>query len=127
MYTAINEFPPPLLFIVYQQQLYQRQLQLQQLKQQERLISKPSNSISASHAARDYDIKKKLNTKQRERYDENKSSPSQLTGSPGTVKQRVKEKKHVMKDTEVIAKLRAICIEADPTLIYKDMKKIGQG
>ncbi|KAG1048281.1 hypothetical protein G6F46_003925 [Rhizopus delemar] len=112
---------------LYQQQLYQRQLQLQQLKQQERLISKPSNPINASHAARDYDIKKKLNTKQRERHDENKSSPSQLTGSPGTVKQRVKEKKHVMKDTEVIAKLRAICIEADPTLIYKDMKKIGQG
>ncbi|KAG1396868.1 hypothetical protein G6F60_009370 [Rhizopus arrhizus] len=112
---------------LYQQQLYQRQLQLQQLKQQERLMSKPTNTAHSSHAARDYDIKRKLSAKQRERREENKPAQSPLTGSPGTVKQRVKEKKHTMKDTEVIAKLRTICVEADPTLVYKSMKKIGQG
>lgn len=121
-----------IVFIVYHQQLYQRQLQLQQLKQQERLMSKNSANTSSSHAARDYDIKRKLSAKQRDRREENnnnnnKPAPSQLTGQPGTVKQRVKEKKHAMKDSEVIAKLKTICIEADPTLVYKNMKKIGQG
>ncbi|CEG71340.1 Putative Protein kinase [Rhizopus microsporus] len=117
---------------LYHQQLYQRQLQLQQLKQQERLMSKNNTHTSSSHAARDYDIKRKLSAKQRDRREENnnnnnKPAPSQLTGQPGTVKQRVKEKKHAMKDSEVIAKLKTICIEADPTLVYKNMKKIGQG
>jgi hypothetical protein len=32
-----------------------------------------------------------------------------------------------MKDAEVIAKLKTICTEADPTLIYSNMRKIGQG
>lgn len=43
------------------------------------------------------------------------------------MKQRVKERKHTMKDAEVIAKLRTICTEADPSLVYKNMRKIGQG
>ncbi|RCH77970.1 hypothetical protein CU097_000561, partial [Rhizopus azygosporus] len=98
---------------LYHQQLYQRQLQLQQLKQQERLMSKNNTHTSSSHAARDYDIKRKLSAKQRDRREENnnnnnKPAPSQLTGQPGTVKQRVKEKKHAMKDSEVIAKLKTI-------------------
>ncbi|KAI9258240.1 Pak2 protein [Sporodiniella umbellata] len=112
---------------LYKQQLYQRQLQLQQLKQQEKLLSKPSTSaIQTSHAARDYDIKRKVSANQRERQDR-KPTQSPLTGSPGTVKQRVKEKKHAMKDAEVIERLRTICNEADPTLIYQRMRKIGQG
>lgn len=119
-----------------QQQYQQRQLQLQQQEQryrqqqeQDRLMYGTSPKLSpSSHAARDYDIKRKLSNKQRERRDDNKPKvqPS-LTGSPGTVKQRVKERKHTMKDAEVIAKLRTICTESDPSLVYKNMKKIGQG
>ncbi|CAO3699924.1 unnamed protein product [Rhizopus stolonifer] len=105
---------------LYQQQLYQRQLQLQQLKQQKLLAA----NAPSSHPARDYDIKRKVSAKQRERKED---QPPTLTGSPGTVKQRIKEKKHTMKDAEVVDKLRTICIEADPTLIYKSMRKIGQG
>ncbi|CAO3662864.1 unnamed protein product [Rhizopus stolonifer] len=111
---------------LYQQQMYQKQLQLQQIKQQEKLMANTNKPTYSSHAARDYDIKRKVSAKQREKQD-NKPAQSQLTGSPGTVKQRVKEKKHTMKDSEVIAKLKTICIEANPTLIYKNMKKIGQG
>jgi p21-activated kinase 1 len=114
----------------YQQRLQQQQQQLQQ----ERLLYETSPKVSpSSHAARDYDIKRKLSAKQRERREEpnngsSKLKPqSSLTGSPGTVKQRVKERKHTMKDAEVIAKLRTICTEADPSLVYKNMRKIGQG
>jgi p21-activated kinase 1 len=128
------------------QQYQQRQLQLQQeqryRQEQERLLYGTSPKLSpSSHAARDYDIKRKLSAKQRERRDDNNNKPkspqhqhqqqqqqsSSLTGSPGTVKQRVKERKHTMKDAEVIAKLRTICTESDPSLVYKNMRKIGQG
>lgn len=122
----------------YQQRLQQQQQQLQQKQQQqlqqERLLYENSPKLSpSSHAARDYDIKRKLSAKQRERREEPNNGSSKLkpqtslTGSPGTVKQRVKERKHTMKDAEVIAKLRTICTEADPSLVYKNMKKIGQG
>ncbi|RCI05086.1 signal transducing kinase of the PAK [Rhizopus stolonifer] len=115
-----------------QYEQYQRQLQLQ--LQQERLLYESASP--SSHAARDYDIKRKLSAKQRERQESpslaQKSPPmmsqqSSLTGSPGTVKQRVKERKHQMKDAEVVAKLRTICTEADPSLVYRNMRKIGQG
>ncbi|KAI8338840.1 kinase-like domain-containing protein [Blakeslea trispora] len=120
-----------------QYEQYQRQLQLQ--IQQERLLYE--NASPNSHAARDYDIKRKLSAKQRERQEDpspqtkpsttaplpSSQNTSDLTGSPGTVKQRVKERKHQMKDAEVIAKLRTICTEADPSLVYSNMRKIGQG
>ncbi|CEP18364.1 hypothetical protein [Parasitella parasitica] len=156
---------------LYQQHIQQQQQQYQQYQQrlqqhqqqlhQERMNYESSNSprlSPSSHAARDYDIKRKLSAKQRDRRDDQqqpthhyqqqqqqqqqqqhhhhqqqqqtqhklKPQPS-LTGSPGTVKQRVKERKHAMKDAEVIAKLRTICTEADPSLVYKNMRKIGQG
>ncbi|KAI9280786.1 protein kinase [Sporodiniella umbellata] len=106
---------------IYQQHMYQKQIQ----QQQERFVSETNHHPSA-HAARDYDIQRKVSAKQREKPEIRADQP-QLTGSPGTVKQRVKEKKHTMKDSEVIAKLKTICIEANPSLIYKNMKKIGQG
>ncbi|KAI9302843.1 kinase-like domain-containing protein, partial [Cunninghamella echinulata] len=77
-------------------------------------------------SARDYDIKRKLSAKKREKKDE--KPKESLVASPGTVKQRVpKEKKTGMKDSEVIAKLQTICTEADPNKIYRNMTKIGQG
>jgi p21-activated kinase 1 len=127
----------------YHQYQQQRQLQQQleqQKYQQQQYNTSPKLSSPSSHAARDYDIKRKLSAKQRERRQD--EHPSQhkpsikqqqqqpsgtLTGSPGTVKQRVKERKHTMKDAEVITKLRTICTEADPSLVYKNMRKIGQG
>lgn len=130
----------------YQQRLQQHQQQLQQERLNYESSTSPKLSPS-SHAARDYDIKRKLSAKQRDRREDHhqqqspaaaqqlptqqqqKLKPHQpsLTGSPGTVKQRVKERKHAMKDAEVIAKLRTICTEADPSLVYKNMRKIGQG
>ncbi|KAI7907370.1 protein kinase [Cokeromyces recurvatus] len=116
-------------FLVYQQRL--QRIRLQQQKEQERLAHEQFKSSTPNpHAARDYDIKRKLSSKRRD----NKHTqpklvmPKQsLTGSPGTVKQRVRERRHTMRDEEVIAKLRSICKEADPTLIYSNMRKIGQG
>jgi len=32
-----------------------------------------------------------------------------------------------MKDSEVIARLQAICTDADPTKLYRSLVKIGQG
>jgi hypothetical protein len=53
---------------------------------------------------------------------------SALTGAPGTVKQRVrKSEKTALRDSQVIERLQAICIETDPKLVYRDMLKIGQG
>ncbi|KAI8976021.1 kinase-like domain-containing protein [Pilobolus umbonatus] len=111
-----------------EQQKYQLEYQKYQREQQEKLQSEMSPKLSpSSHAARDYDIKRKLSSKQRERREEKPKQSPTLTGSPGTVKQRVKERRHTMKDAEVIAKLRTICTESDPSLIYRDMRKIGQG
>ncbi|SAL97794.1 hypothetical protein [Absidia glauca] len=77
-------------------------------------------------SARDYDIRRKLSAKKRDKKDEKPKET--LTASPGTVKQRVpKEKKTGMKDSEVVAKLQSICTEADPSKVYRNMTKIGQG
>ncbi|KAF7724030.1 signal transducing kinase of the PAK [Apophysomyces ossiformis] len=91
-------------------------------------IEPPRYSPSKSHAARDYDIKRKLSAKQRDKREERPKEQGTLTGSPGTVKQRVpKERKSTMKDAEVIAKLKSICTETDPSAVYRNMTKIGQG
>lgn len=107
------------------QQYQQRQLQLQQ---EHKLRLDQERLSPSSHAARDYDIKRKLSSKQRDNKPKQQlQQQNSLTGSPGTVKQRVKERKHTMKDAEVIAKLRTICTESDPSLVYRNMRKIGQG
>jgi hypothetical protein len=55
-------------------------------------------------------------------------STSTNTGPPGTVKARPpKEQKNALKDQEVLRKLRELCINSDPLLIYSNMVKIGQG
>ncbi|KAI8997610.1 kinase-like domain-containing protein, partial [Pilobolus umbonatus] len=47
---------------------------------------------------------------------------------PGTVKKRPpKNNRNSEKDKEIINKLREVCINNDPRLIYSDMVKIGQG
>jgi p21-activated kinase 1 len=108
-------------------QQQQEQLRQQQQQQQQQLQQQYLQHEQPSHAARDYDIRHKLSAKQRERKDDKPQPAPSLTGSPGTVKQRVKEKKHTMKDAEVIARLKTICTEADPSHVYKNMRKIGQG
>ncbi|KAG0165523.1 signal transducing kinase of the PAK [Apophysomyces sp. BC1034] len=56
------------------------------------------------------------------------AEPSSSTGPPGSVRRRTpKEPKDAEKDAEVISKLHDICTTVDPTKIYKDMVKIGQG
>lgn len=69
------------------------------------------------------------NLPQLERLSETKSvEESSNTGPPGTVKRRPpKDEKKVMDDQEVIDKLRELCINSDPLLIYSNMVKIGQG
>lgn len=88
-------------------------------------LASPTHNGSPQ-SARDYDIKRKLSAKKR---DKKEDKPKEtLTASPGTVKQRIpKEKKTGMKDSEVIAKLQSICTEADPSKVYRNMTKIGQG
>lgn len=46
---------------------------------------------------------------------------------PGAVPRRRETKKNVVKDSDVIAKLQAICTDADPTKLYRSLSKIGQG
>ncbi|SNX87054.1 probable Ste20-like protein kinase; has effect on mating [Melanopsichium pennsylvanicum] len=46
---------------------------------------------------------------------------------PGAVPRRRETKKSTFKDSDVIAKLQAICTDADPTKLYRSLQKIGQG
>lgn len=46
---------------------------------------------------------------------------------PGATPRRRETKKNTMKDSEVIARLQAICTDADPTKLYRSLVKIGQG
>ncbi|BFZ59763.1 Serine/threonine-protein kinase smu1 [Saitoella coloradoensis] len=46
---------------------------------------------------------------------------------PGAGARRREQKKPGMKDEEVVARLKAICTEGDPTKLYRNLVKIGQG
>jgi len=46
---------------------------------------------------------------------------------PSTVVRRREPKKLTQKDFEVLAKLQQICSEGDPTKLYRNLQKIGQG
>ncbi|ORZ00863.1 kinase-like domain-containing protein [Syncephalastrum racemosum] len=55
-------------------------------------------------------------------------SASSLTASPGVVKRRVsKEQRNALKDAEVLKRLKDICTNVDPSQVYTDIVKIGQG
>ncbi|GAC77637.1 p21-activated serine/threonine protein kinase, partial [Moesziomyces antarcticus T-34] len=54
------------------------------------------------------------------------AAPAPAQG-PGAVPRRRETKKNVVKDSDVIAKLQAICTDADPTKLYRSLSKIGQG
>ncbi|KAI9025287.1 kinase-like domain-containing protein [Phycomyces nitens] len=91
-------------------------------------IEPPRTSPSNSQPARDYDIKRKLSNKQREKKEEKTKIANTLTASPGTVKQRVpREPRTAMRDSQVISKLQTICKVTNPRQAYMGMKKIGQG
>ena len=68
------------------------------------------------------------------------SAPSSLTSpqaqaasakipsdAPATVIRRREPKKLTQKDFEVLARLQQICSEGDPTKLYRNLQKIGQG
>jgi p21-activated kinase 1 len=38
-----------------------------------------------------------------------------------------RQQKEAIKDAQVIQELEAICTDADPTKIYRNMVKVGQG
>jgi p21-activated kinase 1 len=46
---------------------------------------------------------------------------------PGATPRRRETKKAGMNDADVIARLQAICTDADPTKLYRSLVKIGQG
>jgi p21-activated kinase 1 len=46
---------------------------------------------------------------------------------PATIVRRREPKKLTQKDFEVLAKLQQICSEGDPTKLYRNLQKIGQG
>jgi p21-activated kinase 1 len=49
------------------------------------------------------------------------------TSSQGVVARRREPKKLTPKDFEVLARLQQICSEGDPTKLYRNLQKIGQG
>ena len=55
------------------------------------------------------------------------SARVQVDGPPTTVIRRREPKKLTQKDFEVLAKLQQICSEGDPTKLYRNLQKIGQG
>jgi p21-activated kinase 1 len=55
------------------------------------------------------------------------SGRAQADGPPTTVLRRREPKKLTQKDFEVLAKLQQICSEGDPTKLYRNLQKIGQG
>ncbi|KAJ1039792.1 hypothetical protein NDA14_002748 [Ustilago hordei] len=55
------------------------------------------------------------------------ASKSIKAQGPGAVPRRRETKKNTIKDADVIAKLQAICTDADPTKLYRSLQKIGQG
>ena len=50
-----------------------------------------------------------------------------VDGTGATVVRRREPKKLTQKDFEVLAKLQQICSEGDPTKLYRNLQKIGQG
>jgi p21-activated kinase 1 len=50
-----------------------------------------------------------------------------VDGTGATVIRRREPKKLTQKDFEVLAKLQQICSEGDPTKLYRNLQKIGQG
>ncbi|SPO31066.1 probable Ste20-like protein kinase; has effect on mating [Ustilago trichophora] len=55
------------------------------------------------------------------------SAANKNVKGPGAVPRRRETKKSTIKDSDVIAKLQAICTDADPTKLYRSLQKIGQG
>lgn len=55
------------------------------------------------------------------------SAANKAVKGPGAVPRRRETKKSAIKDSDVIAKLQAICTDADPTKLYRSLQKIGQG
>ncbi|KAI9262156.1 hypothetical protein BDA99DRAFT_69179 [Phascolomyces articulosus] len=56
--------------------------------------------------------------------------PAMDTGPPPEPRVRRREQKRLKdaaRDAEILAELRAICTDADPTKLYRNMVKIGQG
>lgn len=43
------------------------------------------------------------------------------------IRRREKKQKDAVRDAEILAELRAICTDADPTKLYRSMIKVGQG
>lgn len=55
------------------------------------------------------------------------STRPHVEGVPATVIRRREPKKLTQKDFEVLARLQQICSEGDPTKLYRNLQKIGQG
>ena len=55
------------------------------------------------------------------------STRPHVDGVPATVIRRREPKKLTQKDFEVLARLQQICSEGDPTKLYRNLQKIGQG
>lgn len=55
------------------------------------------------------------------------ASAAKIPPFDGSVVRRREPKKLTQKDFEVLAKLQQICSEGDPTKLYRNLQKIGQG
>ncbi|KAF7723148.1 signal transducing kinase of the PAK [Apophysomyces ossiformis] len=81
-----------------------------------------TESVNASIKTNDNEVSEKVSSS------DLTTEPSSSTGPSGSVRRRTpKEPKDAEKDAAVISKLHDICTTVDPTEIYKNMVKIGQG
>ena len=55
------------------------------------------------------------------------ASTKEKAGTGAAQPRRRDNKKNAINDADVIAKLQAICTDADPTQLYRSLVKIGQG
>ncbi|PLW50627.1 hypothetical protein PCANC_06937 [Puccinia coronata f. sp. avenae] len=56
-----------------------------------------------------------------------KVAPSTSSQAPSSVPRKREQKSNKVSDQEIIARLKAICTDADPTKLYRNLVKIGQG
>ena len=94
-----------------------------QQQQQPEILPTPTKSkVTATNSSAD----SKTHHKPKQGPSHAQSKPGTGLNPPGAAPRR-REKKDKENDSEIIAKLRQICTDADPTRLYRSLVKIGAG
>ncbi|ORY99055.1 kinase-like domain-containing protein [Syncephalastrum racemosum] len=104
-----------------------RQKQVQQRQQQKQHMQQSSVSVQSDRqqASEERQSVGEVDSASQDSAIAHEEPKAEAPPKPTVVK-RTKDRKGI-KDTELIKRLKEICISADPTKIYVDMVKIGQG